>query len=106
MAIYNRYENFIENGYMKMVPYVDIAVKDTDKYVYYEQGKSRLDLISYQFYGNPDFGWLILQANPEVGSYEFKIPNNTLIRVPYPLSTTLSQYNDALKVYDKLYGIK
>ena len=105
MAVYNRYDKFIDNGTMKFVPFIKIREKSTDKYVYYINGQTRMDLLSYQYYDNPNYGWLIMQANPELGSYEFKIPTNTVIRIPYPLSTTISQYNDDITIYDKLYGI-
>jgi len=105
MSTYNRYDNFVDDGMMKFVPFIKIREKTTDKFVYYINGQSRLDLLSYQYYDNPNYGWLILQANPEVGSYEFNIPTNTLLRIPYPLSTTLSQYNDDIALYDAMYGI-
>lgn len=105
MAAFNRYDKFIEGGTMKLVPFIEIPKKDSDQYVEFIRGVSRLDLISYQFYDDPNYGWLILQANPEVGSYEFKIPSKTILRIPYPLSTTLIQYNNDIEIYDKLYGI-
>lgn len=106
MSSFNRYEKFKENGTMKLVPFIKIPKKTTDQYTYYEKGVSRLDLISYQFYETPDFGWLILQANPELGSYEYKIPNNTRLRIPFPLMETLNQYNSDIDLYDKLYGLE
>ena len=106
MATYNRYDRFIENGTMKLVPFIKIPIKNTDKYTYYKTNISRLDLISYQYYGDANYGWLILQANPELGWYEYLIPNNTRLRIPYPLSTTLTQYVNDIETYDKLYGIE
>ena len=102
---YNRYKSFIVDGTYKKIPSIEVPSSNSDLYVYYEVGKTRLDLLSYQYYGDPNYGWLILQANPEVGSYEFNIPTNTLLRIPYPLSTTLSQYNDDIALYDAMYGI-
>lgn len=106
MSSFNRYEKFKENGTMKLVPFIEIPVKNTDIYTVYEQGRSRLDLISYQYYGDPNYGWLILQANPEVSSYEFNILDKTVLRVPYPLGSTLTQYNSDIDEYDRLNGLE
>ena len=103
MAKFSRYDKFTNNGSMKLVPFVEIPVKTTDMYTNYIQGISRLDLISYQYYGDPNYGWLILQANPELGSYEYKIPDGTLLRIPFPLSSTLSTYQTDIDTYNKLY---
>ena len=65
----------------------------------YEKGKTRLDLLSYQYYGDADFAWLIMQANPQYGSIEFLIPDKVQIRIPYPLGTTLVKYEDDIDEY-------
>lgn len=106
MSTFSRYEKFKDNGTMKLVPFIKIPKKQTDKYAYYEVGKTRLDLLSYQYYSNPDYGWLILQANPEVGFYEYNIEDGTRLRIPYPLGTTLTQYSSDIDSYDNFYGIK
>ena len=103
METYNRYSRFIKNGSMKLIPFIEIPVKNTDLYEYYITGKTRLDIISYQYYNNPNYGWLILQANPQYGSLEFQIPNNALLRIPYPLETSIAQYEEGIKEYTKLY---
>jgi hypothetical protein len=36
------------------------------------------------YYNNPYGGWLIMLANPEFGGLEFNIPNQTVIRIPFP----------------------
>lgn len=87
------------------VPYIEIPIKSTDYYTYYEAGKTRLDLLSYQYYGDANYDWLILQANPEIGSLEFKIETGTKIRIPYPLDTTIARYNSDIDTYEKLYGL-
>ena len=66
-------------------------------------GEHRLDLLSYEYYGDPNYDWLIMQANPEYGSMEFKIPNNALLRIPFPLDVVISQYNDDIQKYNELY---
>jgi hypothetical protein len=46
-----------------------------------------------------------MQANPEYGSLEFKIPDGSRIRIPYPLESVISQYNNDIDVYEELYGL-
>ncbi len=101
---YNRYTKFINNGKIEKIPFIEIDKQPTDYYTYYEQGKTRLDVLSYEYYNDSNYGWLIMQANPEYGSLEFKIPNNSLIRIPYPLDTALSIYVKNIEKYKQLYG--
>lgn len=102
---YSRYERFIDGGNVRHVPFVNIPKKDSDKYVEYDPKSNRLDLLSYQYYDDPNYGWLILQANPELGSMEYMIRRNTVVRVPYPLEDTLIRYASDIDRYEKLYGI-
>ena len=79
---YDRYSKFRENGEVKLVPFVEVPKNSTDVYVTYELGKTRLDSVSYYYYSNPHYGWLILQANPQYGSLEFqKFIMNTITGV-------------------------
>ena len=103
---YNRYKNFISDGSYLKVPFIKIPERSTDCYIYYEAGKTRLDLLSYQYYNDPNYGWLILQANPECGSLEFMIDDNAKLRIPYPLDTAIQGYEDEIERYDKLYGLE
>jgi hypothetical protein len=102
---YNRYESFMSNGSYKKVPFIEIPVRGTDCYAFYEVGKTRLDLLSYQYYNDPNYGWLILQANPSLGSLEFKIENGSKIRIPYPLEQAIQGYENDIAKYVKLYGL-
>lgn len=107
MATYNRYKSFTgEDGTLFNVPFIPIPKKVTDKYVYWENGVSRIDLLSYQFYKDSDYGWLILQANPELPSVPFLIENGEKIRIPYPLDSTIVQYENDIKVYKAINGIE
>lgn len=101
---FNRYQFFEENGSFRIVPGIEIPIKSTDKYVLYKKTITRLDKISQDYYGTPTFGWLILQANPLAGSIEFEIPDNFLLRVPYPLITTLQDYKRGVELYNLYYG--
>lgn len=100
MATYNRYKSFVtENGNMRIVPFIKIPKRNSDKYTYWDRYNSRMDLLSYQFYGDPNYGWLILQANPHLPSLEFLIPNGEKIRIPFPLEVSISQYESDIKSY-------
>ena len=101
---YNRYTKFITNGTMDLVPFVEIPKMSTDYYTYFNCNDRRLDILSYEYYGDANYGWLIMQANPEYGSLEFNIPQNALLRIPYPLELAIANYNDGIKKYKKLYG--
>ena len=98
---YDRYNKFRINGDTIFPPFIPIAVKETDYYEIYEKGKTRLDILSYQYYRYPDYAWLILQANPQYGSVEFLIPDKAQIRIPYPLNITLSQSEIDIENYKK-----
>jgi len=104
MATYDRYSQFREGDNIDVVPFGEVRKKNTDKYEVYRKNKSRLDLLSYKYYNNANYGWLILQANPEVGSMEYEIPDGTLLRIPYPLSVSIQDYRDSIEEYYRLYG--
>ena len=105
MALYDRYKKFRRDGKILHVPFIEIPVRSTDYYTYYKAGETRLDLLSYQYYGDPSYGWLIMAANPEYGSLEFKIPDGVRLRVPFPLDSVISQYNADIDTYEELYGL-
>lgn len=102
--LYNRYNKFTNNGTIDLVPFITIDKMPTDYYIYYKVGKTRLDVLSYEYYNDANFGWLIMQANPKYGSLEFKIPDNSLLRIPYPLDSALINYNKNIEKYKQLYG--
>ena len=66
-------------------------------------GETRLDLLSYQYYSDPNYGWLILQANPTIGNMEFEIQDGERIRIPLPLDQVLIQYDTDIDKYNKYY---
>ena len=104
MASYDRYSKFRSNGGISMVPFIPIPVRDTDYYETYRMGVTRLDLLSEKYYNNPDYGWLILQANAQFGANEFSIPDRATLRIPYPLSTAIEGYKNDINTYSQLYG--
>jgi len=103
MATYSRYKSFItEDGRIREIPFIKIPKRETDKYVYWDRYNSRMDLISYQYYGDPNYGWLILQANPFLPSLEYMIDSNEKIRVPFPLDIVITQYENDIKSYYRI----
>jgi hypothetical protein len=104
LQYYNRYNNFLVDGNQTVVPFVRIPAKPTDKVYFYRLGLSRLDKISQQYYDTPFFGWLILQANPQLGGNEFNIPDGSLLTIPFPLLASLQDYKNALENHFYYYG--
>ena len=101
---FDRYQYFVEDGSFRIVPGIEIPIKATDKYVFFQRGKTRLDKMSQDHYGSPVYGWLIMMANPLAGSIEFVIPDNYLMRVPFPLITSLQDYKRGVELYNLYYG--
>lgn len=104
MLSYDRYTKFRIDGQINVVPFVKIPKKDTDRYEIYKRNSSRLDILSAKYYNDSSYGWLILQANPEVGSMEYEIKDGATLRIPYPLGVTLEDYENGVNEYFKLYG--
>ena len=103
MESFDRYSMFRREGTILLVPHIKLDVKKSDYYETYVSGISRLDRISYRYYGDANYDWLIMAANPELPSMEYEIPNNSEIRIPYPLELTLDEYNRKAKQLLDLY---
>jgi hypothetical protein len=101
---WNRYSDFLINGEQTVVPFVRIAQKTTDKTYIYKVGRTRLDVVSQEFYNSPYFNWLILQANPQFGGLENNIYDGAILIIPYPLLPSLQDYKSALDEYFYYYG--
>ena len=104
MQYYDRYKDFRVNGEVKPIPFVLIQSIDTDKQYVYKQGQTRLDILSQKYYNNPYHGFLIMLANPQYGGLEFNIPDNEIIRIPFPFKSALERYESSVKLYKSLYG--
>ena len=104
MAEYDRYSEFRSNGYVKSSPCVKIPVKSTDKYENYTSGVTRFDILSYNYYGNANYGWLIMLANPHLSGLEFETEQSTMIRIPFPLSDSMNDYIEEVNKYIKING--
>ena len=102
MATYDRYTQFRQDGEIKVVPFGKIPKKSTDYFETYRRGKTRLDIISYNYYNDSGYAWLIMQANPQYGSMEYEIPDGSQLRIPFPLSQSLEDYRASIEEYNKL----
>ena len=94
---FDRYKNYRVNGQVGFPPAVSLTKKSTDFFETYNRGKSRLDLISYDYYKDANYDWLILMANPEYGALEFEIPDASVMRIPYPLNSAITRYENDVK---------
>ena len=101
---YNRYKEFTINGKSYTVPYLGLPSKPGDKKIIYKLGKSRLDKISQTYYDSPYFGWLIMEANPGIGSLEWDIPDGRILTVPFPLVSSLQDYKQRIDNHFFYYG--
>lgn len=93
---YDRYK-ILKNGdgTIDSMPFVELPENSSDKFEYWNVGFSRLDKLAQKYYGNPFYDFLILYANREFTT-EWEIPDNTLIRIPFPLQTVVQQYENIL----------
>jgi len=98
---YNRYILLAnDNGTTTPMPFVNLPINASDKYENWNTEFSRLDKLSQKYYGNPFYDFLILYANYIYVS-EFDIPDNALIRIPFPLGKAKSDYEAILTQFKK-----
>ena len=90
---YNFYKSLINGKDIKDMPPVNISIRNTDKYITYQREKMRLDYIAGQIYKDETLWRVIMWANPEY-SIEFDIPNQTVIRIPFPINDVLTEVNN------------
>lgn len=69
----------VESTFYPKFPY-----KDTDVYLFTKR-TDRLDLLSYQYYGDASFWWIIARVN-NLGKGAFGINPGLRIRIPYPVT--------------------
>lgn len=93
---YSRYQLVTSNGTQQSIPFIKLDAKTTDKKIVWKEGISRMDIISNNYYNDPLYGWIIMLANPQYGGFEFDIPHNSIITIPFPLKETLEEYNQKL----------
>jgi hypothetical protein len=99
MAYYDRYSKFRSDGQVKLLPFLKIDEEGSDLYIVFEKDTMRFDNLSYKYYGDADYAWLILQANPQIGGYEYSVADGTVLRIPYPLSSAINRYEASIRLY-------
>lgn len=105
MAYYDRYKEFRVDDFVDApMPFIPIPESDTDIKVVFDGSKMRLDSLSYKYYGDPNYSWLILNANPEVSPYEYLIDNGTELRIPYPIASAIERYEKSIEKYELEHG--
>jgi len=92
---YNFYSLLRDNDSLKNMPPITISKRSTDKSITYNSQINRLDTIAGNIYNDETLWRLILWANEQY-FMEFDIPNNTVIRIPYPLQEVLSEVQEAI----------
>lgn len=100
---YDRYSKFRSDNTIELVPFIKIPMHAEDLFIQYRRGTTRMDILSNEYYGNPNYGWVILQANPEYGSMEFEIPDGVTLRIPFPLETVIAEYKEGIDEYKEKY---
>lgn len=94
---YDRYSEYRTDNGTKSIPFINIKKSTSDIYVIFDKNNMRLDTLSYKYYGDANYAWLILQANPSLGPYEYSIKDKTTIRIPYPINDAILRYEDEIK---------
>lgn len=73
---------------LENMPPIEIEKRSTDKKVLYNKNTNRLDRMAGEYYEDESLWKLILWANPEY-DIEFDIPDNTVLRIPWPKEVVL-----------------
>lgn len=97
---YDRYSILNNNSVIQLMPFIKLPLNSTDKFEYWNTELHRYDKFAYKYYGNPFYDFLLYYANPEFIN-EFDIPQDTLIRIPFPLTKAKSDYENLLTQYIK-----
>lgn len=100
MEYYDRYNSFRKDGNIQIIPFIKIEENSSDIKIVFDKTTMRMDTLSYKYYGDANYGWLIMQSNPQYGSMEFLIPDGVALRIPYPLNTALNRYETAINTYN------
>ena len=96
---YDRYSKLRANGTIRLMPNVKIDEAGSDLRITYDRSKMRFDMLSYKYYGDSNYGWLILLANGKYGSLEFNIPDGVTLRIPYPLNNAISRFEKSIREF-------
>lgn len=87
----------LKNGQtLSSMPPILIKERTTDYFIVYNKNKNRLDRIAYNVYEDETYNKIIMWANPEY-FVEYDIPDNTVIRVPFPLLDVIQEVTEKLR---------
>lgn len=92
---FDLYKLLTEGGTIHEMPPIKIRNRVSDKRVSYNKNLTRLDRIAGDIYGDETYWRIILWANPQY-YIEFEIPDNTILRVPYPLNPVLKEITNQI----------
>lgn len=95
---YSRYQSLLKNGDSATMPHININERSTDKVVIWDNNS--MDRLSFKYYQDPRYGWIILMANPQF-TMEFDIPKTALIRIPYPLDLVRNEIEEKINNFSK-----
>jgi len=80
----------IQSSTLDNMPSISIEKRSTDKKIIYNKNLTRLDRLAGDIYQDETLWKIILWANPDY-ECEFDIPDNTVIRIPWPKIDVLSE---------------
>lgn len=92
---YDFYSLLKTNDKLSDMPPIRIPKRITDKSVVYNKEKNRLDTIAGTIYQDETLWRVILWANEQY-FLEFDIPDNSVIRVPWPLQDVISDISSEI----------
>lgn len=82
---------------LSSMPPILIDERDTDYFINYNKTKNRLDRIAYNIYQDETYRTIIMFANPDYFC-EYDIPDNTVIRVPFPLIDVIQEVSQKISL--------
>jgi|TARA_R110001606_G_scaffold366362_2_gene521500 phage tail protein X len=97
----NRYENIdilkteLGKRYKKTIVYPKMSKTVDDIYIISIQG-DRLDNLSYKYYGDSRYWWILARAN-HLGKGDLSIPIGKQLRIPADFQSIVDEYNELNK---------
>ena len=88
LRIRKKVENENNNRVYRSTLYPQINPSNTDIVIIAKVGSQRLDILSYRYYGTPDYWWVISQANNLSGD-TMNVPAGKKIRIPQDIEQIL-----------------
>ena len=89
----NQFVGTLGDVYYKTVYYPEYQPTENDIYVETEFG-DRLDLLSYQFYGDVSLYWIIAISNPDLVNFgSLYLSPGTQLAIPRDISGIIDSYN-------------